>query len=82
MEERKEGLSERVLTQVDEWLNAPAEAIQGHLQMLAAMRNPETDEYDTLIAIGQRIAKAKQIEAKPKPGRLKGSKTRKAEVQP
>lgn len=83
MEEGKKGLSQAVMTQIDEWLEAPLESIQSHLDLLERMPDLNTDDVAALIQIGQRIALARQIEQKPKPGRPRGSKTRKAaEVQP
>lgn len=63
------------------WLNAPFEEIQRDLDTITAMRDLDTDDMDRLIAIGQVMADEKRLAAPAKPGRPKGSKTRKvAEV--
>ncbi len=65
------------------WINATPESIQQDLDTITALRNLSPDEIDALSHEGRVIADEKKLAAPAKPGRPKGSKTRKAaEVQP
>lgn len=63
------------------WLNAPFEEIQRDLDNITALRELNTDDLDQLIAIGKVMADEKRLALPAKPGRPRGSKTRKVTVE-
>lgn len=81
-EERKEAkMREPAEKKLRAWLNAPFEEIQRDLDNITALRELNTDDLDQLIAIGKLMADEKRLALPAKPGRPRGSKTRKVTVE-